>query len=180
VRVHQSFVNSGAAALLAGKTVTDPDFVREMKARVGPDRVRPLEDEPFSVTFAAGLPVVTTFADNQVRTVIRTRGFTAGDRVYDDPYDLNITYELARVETGLVLERREIRARDPEGKPLAGRTFTIARILTRRFEDRLPKRVQLDNPRLPENLKKIGQLITTQGQSDGGWLTLAWRREANP
>src|SRR5439155_3232311 len=126
-RVHQSFLNTGMATLLAGKTLTDEDFDRDIKTLFGPAAVKPPPDEPerFSVTFAQEMPFQTTFADGQVSIVIRTRGFTSGDTVYEDPYDVTIRYALTQAPERLAQARQEVQGRHREGRPVRRRTSHV-------------------------------------------------------
>lgn len=194
VRVHESLFNNAAAKHYGGRTVSGGELDRDFTMILGPQtpagalrpagypggsgRLDPQDREEFAVTFAPA-PLDTAFADGQVRAVLHTRGFTAEDRQITDPFDIRIAYDLARTPTGLVLTRRELEVLPADvaaGKRrMSLRENSIAKLLNKRFAKLLPAKQDVALTDLPGGLKKIGRLLPTQADANGGWLAVAWR-----
>jgi hypothetical protein len=183
VRVHESLFNNAAAKHYGGRTITGDELDRDFTTILGPQspaggRLDPEEKEQFTVTFAPA-PLTAEFASRQVRAVVHTRGFTTEDRQITDPFDIRVAYDLARTPAGLTLTRHALEVLPADvaaGKRrMSLRENSLAKLLSKRFAKLLPEREEIVLADLPGALKKIGRLVPTQADADGGWLALAWR-----
>ena len=50
-------------------------------------------------------------------------------------------------------------------------------LLKRKFGKVMKPEFEMKELKLPENMRKAGDLVTTQVDSNNGWLVLAWRRK---
>jgi hypothetical protein len=184
VRVHESLFNNAAAKHYGGRTVTGDELDRDFTTVIGPQtpgggRLDPADKEEFSVTFAPA-PLEAAFAGRQVRAVVHTRGFTTEDRQITDPFDIRVAYDLGRTSAGMTLTRRELEVLPADvaaGKRrMSLRENSLAKLLCKRFAKLLPEREEVVIGDLPGSLKKLGRLLPTQADADGGWLALAWRQ----
>lgn len=187
VRLHQSLLNNAAARMFADKTKTGGELEKDMNSLLGPVgkkvELDPEDREAFSVTFAPGLPIETNFVDGKIKFMIRTKGFVAGDRVVVDPFLIESLYDFRRVGDGLELERKaEVDVAPPDvaaGKrDPSVREQTLSVVLKKRFNKLLPQKVAIEKIELPGEMKKVGNLIPTQSDSDNGWLTLGLTRKS--
>ncbi|HEY1378474.1 MAG TPA: hypothetical protein VGF55_16870 [Gemmataceae bacterium] len=183
VRVHESVFNVAAAKHYGGRAVPGEELDRDFTSVLGPQtaggRLDPADREQFSVTFAP-TPLEASFAGRQVRAVVHTRGFTSEDRQITDPFDIRVAYDLARTPAGLVLTRRELEVLPADvaaGKRrMSLRENSLAKLLSKRFDKLLPAKQDVVLADLPGGLRKLGRLVPTQADADGGWLAVAWRR----
>lgn len=189
VRVHESLFNNAAAKHYGGRTITGDELDRDFTTVVGPadrrdagptgGRLDAEEKEQFTVTFAP-TPLTAEFAGRQVRAVVHTRGFTSEDRQISDPFDIRVAYDFARTPAGLTLTRRELEVLPADvaaGKRrMSLRENSLAKLLCKRFAKLLPEREEIVLADLPGGLKKLGRLIPTQADADGGWIAVAWRQ----
>jgi hypothetical protein len=184
LRIHQSLFNNAAARQFGGRTVTGDELDRTFTTVLGPQnpgggRLETEEKEQFTVTFAAE-PVTVEFAGGYVRATIHTCGFTTEDRQITDPFDIRIGYELVKTPATLSCTRRELEvlpAAVASGKRrMSLRENSIAKLLSKRFAKLLPDRQDVMLADLPGGLKKLGRLLPTQAESEGGWIVLAWRQ----
>jgi len=185
VRLHQSLLNNAAATIFAGKTKSGGELETDVNNLLGPlgKRVEldPEDREAFTVTFAPGLPIETTFAGGKIKFTIRTNGFVAGDRVVSDPFLIEALYDFRRVGAGLELERKaDVDVAPPDvaagTREPSAREQTLSVVLRKRFNKLLPQKITIEKIELAGNMKKIGNLLPTQADSDNGWLTLGLDR----
>jgi hypothetical protein len=185
VRLHQSVLNSGAAAIFAGKTKTGGELEKDMNSLLGPTgkkvAIDPEDREAFSVTFSKGLPIETNFTNQKIKLQIRTDGFVSGERVVSDPFLIESLYDFRRVGAGLELERKdEVDVAPPDvaagQREISAREQTLSVLLRKRFNKLLPQKINIEKIELPGDLKKVGNMEPTQADSDNGWLTLGLNR----
>jgi hypothetical protein len=184
VRIHESLFNNAAAKHYGGRTITGDELDRDFTTVLGPQtpgggRLEADEKEQFTVTFASA-PLEASFAGKQIRAIVHTRGFTADDRQITDPFDIRVAYDLDRTPLGMTFVRRELEVLPADvatGKRrMSLRENSIAKLLSKRFAKLLPEREEVVIGDLPGALKRLGRLIPTQADADGGWLAVAWRR----
>src|SRR5207248_9747146 len=174
VRVHQSLINNAAATLFADKTKNGGELERDVNELLKPlgkkVEIDPEDRESFTVTFAPGLPIETTFAGGKVKIQIRTRGFVAGERVVSDPFLIESVYDFRRVGAGLELERKaEVDVAPPDVaagvRDPSAREQTVSAVLRKRFNKLLPQKVTIDKVELGGEQNKI-RLEPIQNDSD--------------
>jgi hypothetical protein len=189
VRLHQSLLNNAAATIFAGKTKTGGELEKDVNGLLLPlgksVELDPEDREAFTVTFAPGLPIETTFAGGKIKLTIRTNGFVAGDRVVSDPFLIEALYDFRRVGAGLELERKaDVDVAPPDvaagTREPSAREQTLSVVLRKRFNKLLPQKITIEKIELGGALKKIGNLEPTQADSDNGWLTLGLDRAKKP
>jgi hypothetical protein len=189
VRVHQSLLNNAAATIFAGKTKSGGDLETDVNNLLGPlgkkVELDPEDREAFTVTFAPGLPIETTFAGGKIKFTIRTNGFVSGDRVVSDPFLIEALYDFRRIGAGLELERKaDVDVAPPDvaagTREPSAREQTLSVLLRKRFNKLLPQKITIEKIELAGNMKKIGNLQPTQADSDNGWLTLGLDRAKKP
>jgi hypothetical protein len=189
VRLHQSLLNNAAATIFAGKTKTGGELEMDVNNLLGPlgkkVELDPEDREAFTVTFAPGLPIETTFAGGKIKFTIRTNGFVAGDRVVSDPFLIEALYDFRRIGAGLELERKaDVDVAPPDvaagTREPSAREQTLSVVLRKRFNKLLPQKITIEKIELAGNMKKIGNLDPVQADSDNGWLTLGLDRAKKP
>jgi hypothetical protein len=185
VRLHQSLLNNAAATIFAGKTKNGGELEKDVNNLLAPlgkkVEIDPEDREAFTVTFAQGLPIETTFAGGKIKFTIRTNGFVAGERVVSDPFLIESLYDFRRVGTGLELERKaDVDVAPPDvaagTREPSAREQTLSVVLRKRFNKLLPQKITIEKIELGGGMKKIGNLDPIQADSDNGWLTLGLER----
>ena len=184
LRIEESLLNNATHTLFAGKTFTgeelDKEFTSLLKPLMGEIKTTDTSDKPFSITFPDEKPIEIHF-DKQMATVtLRGSKFTAGDNEFD-AWDINAVYKLTKTEKGLVADRVGELKIFPrgfvQGKDKLGlREQTLRKLLEKKFGRVLKPKFEVDEITFQEPLDKIGTLVTTQVESDKGWLVLAWKR----
>ena len=180
-RVHESWVNNIAGALLAGRKLTDEKVVELSEELSGelPEGLAEQDEEPWSITFARRLPVSVEFSDGKYTVTIRGREFTSGDREFK-AMNISATYQITSGPQGVQLRREGDVSILPPGfneaeDRLSTGQVTLRTILTRKFAKVFEEEVALDSPiefkvrRLdkPERLVRLhlGEMLAV-----GGWL----------
>ncbi|MFV2070146.1 MAG: hypothetical protein ACC645_24530, partial [Pirellulales bacterium] len=155
VRVHETWVNNLAGAVLAGKTFTDADQ-EKMGKRLGGEWEEKLksdaDDDPWSITYAASRPVTLSFDENRFSVTIRGRRFTSGERSFK-AMDITAVYHLEKTATGAKLTRQgELRIFPPhfvEGKnKLSASQVALRRLLNKRMGKLFPPEILADSKEL--------------------------------
>jgi hypothetical protein len=184
IRVHQSLLNSAAAGIFAGKTKTGGELEKDMNNLLSPlgkkVELDPEDRDAFTVSFAPGLPIETTFAGGKIKFSIRTTGFVAGDRVVTDPFLIESLYDFRRVGSGLELERKaEVDVAPPDvasgAREPSVREQTLSVVLRKRFNKLLPQKINIEKIQIGD-AQRIANLEPIQHDSDNGWLTLGLDR----
>ncbi|MBN1912153.1 MAG: hypothetical protein JW818_20705 [Pirellulales bacterium] len=186
VRVHESMINNGAETLLAGRTLSEDEFLKTVKDILGevPERLQAQKDaEPWAISFASVEPFTVTFAENGFVVAIRANAWFRGDSEYP-PMNVTAAYKIERDKHGLVAVRQGDLAVFPpnfkQGKDkLSAREQTIRRLLTDRLDRVLEAKLK---PRgvleLRGQWKKAGSLQLDTWQTAKGWMILTWQRAA--
>ncbi len=184
VRIHQSWANNLANALLAGETLTEEEVreeVREMKGEF-PDVLQSDPDEvPWQILFASDDPLHFTFADDQVKVTLRGREFGTGENVVRS-MDISASYRLEISDGKLTATRigdlEVVPARFARGGSQRIRTAELAQItkLQNRFQKVFKPEFVVDTMTLPGRWEAAGPLRFSQTLVEDGWLLMAWQR----
>ena len=182
VRVHESMINNAATTMLAGRTVSEEQFLATIGDIFGkvPERLLPEEGkEPWEIAFAAHDPFFVTFAGDGFSVSMQAVGYTRGESTYSG-MNLTARYKIEKAGD----EFRAIRQGDlevfppgfaAENRKLSAREQTLRRLLQTRFakifDEELPARGILE---LPGRWSKVGPLRLAQWTTADGWMVLAW------
>jgi hypothetical protein len=184
IRLHQSLLNSAAAGVFAGKTKSGGQLEKDVNGLLSPlgkkVELDPEDRDAFTVSFAEGLPIETTFAGGKIKFTIRTTGFVAGDRVVTDPFLIESLYDFRRVGSGLELERKaEVDVAPPDvasgAREPSAREQTLSVVLRKRFNKLLPQKISIEKIQIGDP-QKVANLEPIQHESENGWLTLGLDR----
>jgi hypothetical protein len=184
VRLHQSLLNNAAATIFAGTTKNGGELEKDVNNLLAPlgkkVELDPEDREAFTVTFAKGLPIETTFAGSKIKFTIRTNGFVAGERVVSDPFLIEALYDFRRVGAGLELERKaEVDVAPPDvaagTREPSAREQTLSVVLRKRFNKLMPQKIAIEKIQIGDP-NKVSNLEPLQADSDNGWLTLGLSR----
>jgi hypothetical protein len=188
VRVEESLLNNFSHSMFAGKSFTGEELDDEFNRLVGPliGQVKTVEsgDKPFTITFAKEKPVEFHFKDQKFSITLRGDEYTSGGRDFDGMYTTAV-YKLRKTDLGLIAEREGDLVIYPPGfRPgtdkLGAREKVLQQLLDRKFSKVFKPVFEMKETKLPESLKSNDVLVTTQVESDKGWLTLGWRRMPKP
>jgi hypothetical protein len=185
VRIHESMVNNFAASALGGMTLREATFQKGVVDLLGelPERLKPDDDrEPWAITFARQKPIFVTFHDNGLTITLRGDRYFKGEESYPG-MDVTATYKIAQTPAGFKVVREgklqifPARFRDPKkSRKLDAKEITIRTLLERRFSKMFEEELVGQGFLLPGKWGKVGKMLPVQMASDGGWLTVAWRR----
>jgi hypothetical protein len=186
VRVEESILNNATHTMFAGKKFTgeelDKEFNTLLKPLMGDVKTTDTTDKPFSITFPPEKPIEIHFDKQMVTIILRGSEFTAGDNEYS-AWDTKAVYKLRKSEKGFIAERiGELEIFPPgfqRGKDKLGALDQgLRKLLEKKFGRVLKPKFEMDEVTFEEPLDRIGMLVTTQVESDKGWLVLAWKRVA--
>ncbi len=180
LRVHESMVNNVAQNTLTGLSLSDAELrmaLMEILGRV-PVQLEPVPgDDPWTIMFDRDRPAEVRFADGGLHITIWGRRYKIGERL-QPAMNISARYWIVRDETGFRAVREELDALPPdftEGQRLPPATLILRRLLIRRFERIFEEEFPLEALELPDRWSRLGALPVAQVESDGGWLTIAWR-----
>ncbi len=181
VRVQESILNNASHAMFAGRKFTgeelDNEFNSLMKPIGGEINTKEEDTAPFSITFPKEKPWEFHFDKQMITVTLRGQEFTSGDRDFDG-MDTTAIYKLVKTPTGFNLVRQGDLRIYPSGfKPgdrIGARVQTLRKLLERKFGRIFKEKFEIDEIQMPEKIEKAGVLVSTQVESDKGWLTLAW------
>jgi hypothetical protein len=194
LRLHESAVNTAARRRYAGKTLSTEELkeqwqggglfgATETKFRVKypePKGGRPREEQrPFTVRFVDRDPLDLSFRDDRIRVSISTAELTSEEEQTSQAWRTSATYRISRTAQGLLLVREgnlDIRLYSRPDARVPGTLFAERTLIGRSFDRFLPAEVEVGEVVLPDDLKKVGTLQTTQVEALAGWLVLAWKR----
>ncbi|HLW65299.1 MAG TPA: hypothetical protein VKS79_08270 [Gemmataceae bacterium] len=185
VRVEESMLNNASHTIFAGKSFDGPALDKEFSTFLKPLMGEPVETtekgEEFSITFPEEKPIEIHFRDQGFEVTIRGEEFSTERGAFDG---MNTTgfYKLEKTDTGLIAKRQgELKVYPPnfvEGKDkLSLREKTMQELLRRKFGKVMKPEFVVEEIKLPEAMRKAGNLVTTQVESNNGWLVLGWRRK---
>jgi hypothetical protein len=186
VRVEESMLNNASHTIFAGKTFDGPALDKEFSTFLKPLMGAPVETtekgEEFSITFPDEKPIEIHFRDQGFQVTIRGEEFST-ERGAFEGMDTTGFYKLEKTDTGLIAKRQgelEVYPRDfKKGKDtLSLREKAMQELLKRKFGKVMKPEFVVDEIQLPEGARKAGNLVTTQVESNNGWLVLAWRRKS--
>ena len=178
VRMHESFADNMAAAMLGGKKLTDEQLKKQIIAMRGslPDEMKEDEnEEPWSITFARHKPVTVTFDEQQFEVTIRGQQFTSGDREFRS---MNISARYAWIITGTKMVRQGVVKISRPTSPSSHASFRPRRSVSRPFWPQVRQAVQRRLVSDGLNSRRLGKAGKLQAQtlvSEGGWLTVGWK-----
>ena len=185
VRVEESMLNNASHSIFAGKSYDGPALDKEFSTFLKPLMGEPVETtekgEEFSITFPEEKPIEIHFRDQGFQVTIRGDEFST-DRGAFDGMDTTAFYKLEKTKTGLIAKRQgDLEVYPPNFKKgkdtLSIREKTMQELLKRKFGKVMKPEFEMKELKLPENMRKAGDLVTTQVESNNGWLVLAWRRK---
>lgn len=186
-RIEQTLLNNASQAIFAGKRFTGEELDTELNALLKPvlkEEIQSIDpgETPFSITFPKEKPFEFVFDKGMIRATLRGDEYTSGDRIFD-AMNTTAIYKLIKTEKGFVLERQGDLQIFPPGfvlgkDKLGARQQVLRKLLEKKFGRVFKPKFEVDELKLPEELKNGGTLVSTQVQSDNGWLVLAWRRVA--
>ncbi len=183
IRVEESLFNNYSQGEFAGKTFTGPaldeEFNRLAGKVIGSVKTTDAGEKDFSITFAKDKPFEFHFYDQKFKITLRGEEFTSGGREFL-AMDTTAVYKLRKTETGLIAEREGNLVVYPPGyKPgqrLSASDKVLQELLVRKFGKVFKETFELKEVKLPEKIRNAGVLVTTQVDSNNGWLTLGFRR----
>ncbi|NLE40084.1 MAG: hypothetical protein GX621_18870 [Pirellulaceae bacterium] len=186
VRVHESMINNSAATLLAGREVTEEEFLKTVEDILGevPENLRPDDDKPtWAIHFAPRDAFVVTFRDGGFTVLLQATGYKQAGKGYPG-MNISATYKIDRTDDGFVAVRQGDIEVFPPGfvkgeRQLSGGEQTIRSMLEKRFvkvfDEKIVPRGYLE---LKEGRwEKIGRVPLAEWSTDGGWMTLAWKMD---
>ena len=185
VRVHESFPDNMASAMVGGKTMTDEQMKKQIIAMRGslPDEMKEDEDEePWSITFARHKPITVSFGKQEFEVTIRGQQFTSGDREFR-AMNISAKYTMELTATGTKMVRQGVVKIEPpdfalKPRQLSASEITLRTILERKFAKLFKDEIVSDGLELPGAWEKAGKLQAKMLQSDDGWLTVGWKLPA--
>ena len=183
LRLHESFVNNLASEALAGRTLNEEQVLAMLKDTMGkiPEHFKAEEgEEPWSITFAAGQPLVLRFDDNGFTIKLAIDGFTRGDSDYPG-MDITAHYKIEKTGDGFKAVRQgEVTILPPGfevGKDtrLSIRQQTLRELIGRRFDKMFRQEIVSEPLELPGKWKKLGKLPLSHWQTVDGWIMTTWK-----
>ncbi|MCS7304247.1 MAG: hypothetical protein NZ602_03960 [Thermoguttaceae bacterium] len=186
LHVHETMVNNTAALGLSGMILTDEHFDRASQqpglfGQLFQQAPTKPEGEPWAIYFAHEQPVFVAFRDGRFTITIHGRAFRRGQTKYPG---MNITaeYRIEKSPAGYRAVRvEELKIFPPDwepGRQLSVQEQVLKDLLQRRFEKIFPPEMTPKPIELPETWPGRGHLELVLWESDDGWLSLAWRRNA--
>ncbi|MHB1035671.1 MAG: hypothetical protein ACYC35_12450 [Pirellulales bacterium] len=185
LRVHESAINNFASSALAGRTLDEAGlhaWIVEMAGSL-PERLkRAPDEEPWEITFPREQPVTIAFADQGFRLAIHGQQYVSGSRRYQ-AMDVSADYKFEATAGGIKAVRQgELRIFPPgfvpgAGKRLGARQTALRSLLAKRLGKFLEPEMIGSGLILPGRWSQAGKLRVSHFSSQGGWLTLVWKRE---
>jgi hypothetical protein len=175
VRMHETYLNNLAQAVLAGRTVDNHEIAEQLSAIFPSDEPQEQPKELFSVTFAETAPLEVTFGDAKMGLVVRGQKFISGKRAFP-PMDIMIAYGLKETPSGTVVERLGVpeaippRLANGEMRGMGIRETALRRALIDRLDRDLPHEVALDSFMLPLDDERSLHLKVDKILANAGWF----------
>lgn len=203
--LHESAINNYVASLLGGATLSESEPGAGTKADVRlpaylkdawknrmdekSDGEAEAEFKPWSLTFKRGRPITVGFVDDKVKLTLHIQRLKSGDKIFERPgWDVTATYAAEMNDGGVTLTRvgdLEVFPDDfdPEkgfGAQRSAERRNITEALTERSDQGrgIPLTIRVDRLEPKDQLEKVGPLEVKDFNPSGGWLTVAWVREA--
>jgi hypothetical protein len=184
VRVEETLLNNYSQGEFGNKTFSGPALDEEFSRLIGPviGKVKTADvgEKDFTITFAKEKPIEFHFNEQKFKVTLRGEEFTSGGREYL-AMDTTAIYKLHKTATGLIAEREGDLVIYPpgfkKGDRLSASDKVLQELLVRKFGKVFKESFELKEVKLPEAIKGAGVLVTTQVESDKGWLTLGFRRQ---
>jgi hypothetical protein len=184
VRFHQSAVNEGAQAALAGKTIsandlsTLPGGQRTARAHLAHAMLDVLAHEPFggvALTFADQQPLVVVFADHSFSILLNVKELrTASIRL--PGLKVKAVYKFVNAPGRVTAVRQgRVEITPYYGHKIGG--HAIAALLEHRMNTIFDETIPFPEVNPPTPLNQIGTLIPVFADTDHGWLTATWVRK---
>lgn len=203
--LHETAINNYIASILGGATLSEseagagtkadvrlPAFLKDAwKNRMDEKADNNAEFEPWSLTFQRGRPISVAFADGKVQLTLHILTLTSGDDVFERPgWDVTATYTAELKDGGVTLTRDgELNVLpagfDAEKGQLSAKQVAVRRNLSKVLTERsdqgrgIPMTIRVDRLEPKDELADVGPLPVKDFASNGGWLTVAWVREAD-
>lgn len=163
LRVHQSAVNDGAQAALAGKTFSvDAMFGQQ-----------PLQSP--TITFADQQPIWVIFADHGCKLTVNVKELrAAGLRL--PGLKVQVEYQLVSGRHGVEAVRQgPVRVSPYYHHQLGGQV--VGALLEARLSTVFKERIPVPTITPPASLSAIGTLVPTQADAGNGWICATWVRK---
>jgi hypothetical protein len=184
VRIEESLLNNFTQPAFAGKKFSGEELDKEFNLLLKPVQKEELktidpDDKSFSITFPKEKPFEFRFDKGNIVMTLRGEEFMSGDRVFDG-MNTTSTYRIVLTKKGFILERvGDLQIFPPGFVPgkdkLGAREQLLRKILEKKFGKVFKAKIEVEDLKLPENVKNGGSLLATQVSADSGWLVLAWR-----
>ncbi|HBO43990.1 MAG TPA: hypothetical protein DD670_08670 [Planctomycetaceae bacterium] len=185
-RIHESMINNSAATLLAGREVTEEEFLKTVEDILGevPENLQPDDEKPtWAIQFAPRDAFVVTFRDGGFTVLLQATGYKQAGKSYPG-MNVSAAYKIERTDKGFVAVRQGDLEVFPPGfvkgeRQLSGGEQTIRTMLEKRFAKVFDEKIV---PRGYLELKegrweKIGRVPLAEWNTNGGWMTLAWKMD---
>jgi hypothetical protein len=180
VRLHESVLNTAAARLFAGKTLTPASAAKKLSDLLGVDikfaAMKDNEMGQWSITFTEQRPIVFQFDDDSVRITFRGTKFLVEGEEYD-AMNITLTFRLEKIARGVrVKAAEEVEVSAPGKERLSRKQLRFKAVLNNHLKELLQEPADIDQIPLPPSLGKDIRLIPIQGQTARGWLVVGIRR----
>ena len=184
VRVDESLFNNYAQGEFGGKTFTGPALDQEFKRLAGPvigeAKTSAAGEKDVEITFAKDKPFEFHFYDQKFKVIMRGQSLVSGGNDYN-AWDITGEYSIRKTATGLMAQRQGNLTVYPPGfrrgqDRMGASDKLFQEMLQRKFGRVFKEEFELKEVKLPDAVKSAGVLVTTQVDSDNGWLTLGFRR----
>lgn len=182
VRIHQSYVNHLATALLAGATISERQLADRLKPWFSqvPEGLQNADPaQLWRVTFAREQPLTVKLDRQGLAVQLRGTQFQVGDQLYPGMW-ITAAYRLVDTADGLQgLRQEKLQIVPPHFDPHSGarlgaRHQVLRTMIRRRFERLFPEQFLVGRIKLGEQ-PNTPQLLFDHSYRTDGWLGLAFQ-----
>ncbi len=183
VRFHETLVGNFSEAIFGGVTVDDVQaakLIKDLTGSVPEELVITQDSDPWSIRFAAKVPVEVRMDDQTFTVSIRGTRFTRGEQAeIDRTMVISAAYTVAKTAEGVLLTRQgAIEVTYPDLKS-GGIDETAMKVFMKvKFGALLKPEIVTTGLVLPGRWEKLGPLQLLQLHCDDGWAAMGW--EAAP
>ncbi|MFT5524402.1 MAG: hypothetical protein ACI9G1_001062 [Pirellulaceae bacterium] len=183
VRLHETSIANFSQSILGGFKLTDEkleSMLVDMSADI-PEALKTGPDsDPWSITFDNDAPFLATFSDQKLTIALRGRQFSRGDQEIPDSMSISATYDVAIANGGVKLTRNgDVRVDYLKSKSLSVTQVAFKTFLKVKFEAMFKEEFVSNGLVLPGKLESLGTIPLSQIDSQKGWLSLGWKRQAD-
>lgn len=186
-RVHESYFNNLATALLAGATIDEQELAEWLKPwfQQVPQGLQTTDPaQIWTVTFAKDKPVMVEIGEARLSVQVRGERFEVGNEQYPGMW-ITADYRLVHSDEGLKgLREPRLQIVPPNFDPQAGvrlgaRHQVLRTMIRRRFQRVFPDEFTIRRIELGAQ-QKTQELILDQSYTTDGWLGLVFRIAQRP